>query len=473
MLKAAMDKALSVLPAPLAARLEPIGLKIHAAATGQDDAAHSQRLAFTVFLIRVASAGIAFVSQVLLARWLGLFDYGVFVAVWTAFTIVALMTAVGFPSGVVRFIAEYRQEGKNDHVRGIIHAALGISFVLSCIAALAIAGLSEFFSAHIADYYRAPILVACLSLPFLTLSGVLDGVGRAFDWPKTAFIPSYVLRPLGILLFSGLAILAGFKLGATLTMAMAALAALTSSLLHLAITSAKAKRVVPHVPARYRVKTWILVTLPIFLVEVFFSIFHSVDILSISYLMRPEDTAIYFAAAKILALVHFVHFAVKAAVGHRFASCYKRGNRAELRDLVANTVTWTFWPTLMLAVFMALTGRYLLMLFGAEFAAGEPILWILLGGLVARASIGPCEALLIMTGHERICAATLGVTLLMAIALNLVLIPYYGLAGAAWATLFAYVFESFALHAMVRRTLCVHAFLIPSPGTKPSFSGTA
>ena len=37
-----------------------------------------QRLAGTVFLIRVASALLAFGSQVLFARWMGSFEFGIF-----------------------------------------------------------------------------------------------------------------------------------------------------------------------------------------------------------------------------------------------------------------------------------------------------------------------------------------------------------------------------------------------------------
>ena len=42
-----------------------------------------QRLSGTVFLIRVASAVLAFGSQVLLARWMGSFEFGIYVYVWT------------------------------------------------------------------------------------------------------------------------------------------------------------------------------------------------------------------------------------------------------------------------------------------------------------------------------------------------------------------------------------------------------
>jgi hypothetical protein len=42
-----------------------------------------QRLAGTVFLIRVGSAVLAFGSQVLFARWMGTFEFGIYLYVWT------------------------------------------------------------------------------------------------------------------------------------------------------------------------------------------------------------------------------------------------------------------------------------------------------------------------------------------------------------------------------------------------------
>jgi hypothetical protein len=48
---------------------------------GSGEASVTRRLAGTVFIIRVVSAALAYLSQILLARWLGGSDYGVYVYV--------------------------------------------------------------------------------------------------------------------------------------------------------------------------------------------------------------------------------------------------------------------------------------------------------------------------------------------------------------------------------------------------------
>ncbi len=55
---------------------------------GSDDRAVARRIALTAFLIRIVSAVIAYASQVLLARWMGDFEYGVYVLVWVGAVIV-------------------------------------------------------------------------------------------------------------------------------------------------------------------------------------------------------------------------------------------------------------------------------------------------------------------------------------------------------------------------------------------------
>ncbi|MDO9127068.1 MAG: oligosaccharide flippase family protein, partial [Parvibaculum sp.] len=58
--------------------------------------------------IRVAGAAIALLSQVLLARWMGAFEYGIFAYVWVWVVILGIVVPMGFGTSVLRFVPEYR-----------------------------------------------------------------------------------------------------------------------------------------------------------------------------------------------------------------------------------------------------------------------------------------------------------------------------------------------------------------------------
>jgi O-antigen/teichoic acid export membrane protein len=174
--------------------------------------------------------------------------------------------------------------------------------------------------------------------------------------------------------------------------------------------------------------------------------------------------AIYYAAAKTLMLVAFVHFAVSAAVAHRFSEYHVAGDRIRLSAIVADSIRWTFWASLAALVVILAAGKLLLSLFGQQFAAdGYQLMFILAVGLMARASIGPAERLLSMVGEQRACAAVYATAFILNLALCIVLIPRLGVPGAAISTAIALVVESVALFVVTKRRLGFDVFVWGRP----------
>lgn len=462
-----------LLPKKINARVLPILRKADIILSGDDENSASQRIALITFTIRVISAFIALVSQILLARWLGTFEYGIYVAIWVVVIILSTITCIGFPSAVVRYVGQYRESGQLDLMHGIIRASMYISLAFSAIVAGTGAFILYSFPEMLTGYYIVPVFIAAVCLPMLAVEGVMDCIARAFSWPKIAFIPTYILRPLFIIIFAGIAFIVGFPANAETTMWAALIASFASFIIQYAVLFKKLNKEVPKAKPTYQTKKWIIVALPIFLVEGFYTLMTSVDILFVSALMRPEDTAVYFATTKILALVHFVYFAVRASVSHRYSAFHTNGDLVAFQNFVQNTVSWTFWPSVLMAAFMAIFGKYFLMLFGSEFTSGSFILIVLLLGIVIRSSIGPAEALLVMADRQKMCAGIYAVTLGVNVVLNLSLIPIFGILGAAIATSIALAFETASLHAAAKRTLGLHAFIIPrrTPIEKQEGSG--
>ena len=77
---------------------------------GSGEASLTKRLAGTIFIIRVVSAGLAYLSQILLARWMGGSDYGVYVYVWTWVLLLGSMMDFGISVSAQKLIPEYRTQ---------------------------------------------------------------------------------------------------------------------------------------------------------------------------------------------------------------------------------------------------------------------------------------------------------------------------------------------------------------------------
>lgn len=431
---------------------------------GGDDNSQSLRTAALAFIVRVASAFIAYVSQVLIARWIGTYDYGIFVWVWTMAVIIGGLVSLGFPSSITRFIPEYQVSGESAELRGVVFASrlytvFGASLMagITVAALLLVPGLGD-------NVYAIPLMLAAACLPMLALGQVQDGVARGFNWINLALTPTYLLRPTLILATMAASLWAGAPATATTALIATIAACWVTSMGQWIIINRRLRKTVPRVKRSLKPRHWFAISLPILLVDGFFNLLTNVDILIAGFYVPPQQVAVYFAAVKTLALVHFVYFAVKAAVAHRYSRIFQQGDEARLRSYIHDTVRWTFWPSLLMAGLLLLTGKYLIALFGDDFAPAYPLLFVLVIGIIARSAVGPAETLLNMVGHQKSCAVVYGITLMVNVVLNLTLIPAYGITGAAWATTIAMIFEAGGLYAMVLRRMGLHMIIIaPTP----------
>jgi O-antigen/teichoic acid export membrane protein len=448
-----------VLPEALSRRAQPLAGLVDRLVSGTDEASAAQRTTLVAFSIRVASAAIAFLSQVALARLMGAFEYGVFVLVWVSMIIIGNLSCFGFHTAIVRFLPQYRERGDLDRVRGLLLA--GRIFVLAtstAMTALAMAA-AQFGSSWFQSYYVVPFMIGALALPMIALGDTLTGTARANGWSIRSLGPTYILRPLLILAFLVGAWALNYPVNGVTALVCAVLATYLTTLGQLIVVTVSLDRHFPPGPHRTELPLWVSVSLPIFLVEGFFFLLVNADVLMVGALMRPDDTAVYFATVKTLALVHFVYFAVKAGVAHRFAARIDDTDKSALHDLARRSVNWTFWPSLAMAGMILLAGPLLLSMFGADFGRGYPLLFILAAGVVLRAAIGPAESLLTMSGNQNVCAALFGGVLAINVALNALMIPVYGLYGAALATLIATIVETFALYQLVWSRIGVRMFV--------------
>ena len=125
-----------------------------------------------------------------------------------------------------------------------------------------------------------------------------------------------------------------------------------------------------------RGRGWLAASLPIFMVEGFYLLLTHADVLLLRQFRSPDEVAVYYAAAKTLALVAFVSFSVSAATAHKFSEYHVAGDKARLSAFVADSIKWTFWPSLAATVVILALGKPLLWLFGPQFVDGYYLMFI-------------------------------------------------------------------------------------------------
>ncbi|PLX34896.1 MAG: hypothetical protein C0605_11985 [Hyphomicrobiales bacterium] len=408
------------------------------------------------FVIRVASAGLALLSQALLARWIGAHEYGLFAYVYVWVIVLGTLSPLGMNSSILRFVPEYAEHKDYGKLRGILLTGGVVSFGSGTLLALAGAVGLLLFGDRIDHHYLVPFYLAFILLPMFSFTEYQEGVGRACSWIDLALIPPYIVRPVLLLGFMGIAV----ALGAAADVKSAFLAAIAAAwcvvgMQYLLLRRRLARDVRPE-PRRYSVLTWFKVSLPLLLVEGFSLLLMNTDIMMMSRYLPPESVGHYYAAVKTTGLIGFVYYAVVAVTAQRISALNATGDKAALEALVRRSSHWTFWPSLAGAVGILSVGWPLLWMFGNDFTAVWPIMFILAAGLLVRAAVGPLDFVLNMMGQQNLCAGILGAGALINIGLNAIFIKHYGLYGAAAATSLSLSMISVMLLVAVDKRLGFH-----------------
>ena len=423
------------------------------------EAQNVRRNALVVFSIRVMSAALLFVSQIILARWIGASGYGLYVALWSAVLVAGGLAHLGLSTAMMRLVPHYRAAQDFAHLRGVLMGGRLIAFGGGLTAA-AVGGAALWFSNYAGSpgfAWAAVLALACL--PAYALTEAQDGLGRGQGWTLEAIAPPYILRPTLILLGAASVYALSFPATAVTAMACALTATWLTAIVQSALVHRRILETVPAGPAAFAFPMWLKVSLPLLAVSGSELVLQNADVLLLTALRPPEEVGIYYAAAKTTCLALFVHYAVGSAYSGRFATAGALGDRDGLARLAREAVWWTFWPSLGVTVAVLTAGPFLLGLFGKDFQGAYPAMFILSAGLMARAATGPSEFILNMLGHQRDCARSFAIAAAVSICLNLALIPFFGTFGAAAATACAFATASGLNWRTARRKLGLNLFV--------------
>lgn len=446
----------AVAPSP-AARLIA---RVKAILTEKSDSRLAQLIAGKVFLVRVGSALLALVSQVLLARWMGAFEFGVYIYVWTWVLMIGALSDLGLSSAAKRFVPEYTELGALNHLRGFLSGSRWLAFAIATAIGL-VGALGVTLLAPVLDHYAViPLYLACLTIPIYGLVQAQAGIAQSYDWPNLALMPFYIVRQAAITVLMGAAWTFGAPTDAVTAMLIAVATTYIVTVGQLVVLNRRLKAKVTAGPKTYEPKIWLATSLPIFVVEGFYLLLTYVDILALEHFGSPDQVAVYYAGARLLAIVAFVYFAIAGATTHKFTQYHVSGDSKRLASFFAEATRWTFWPSLAVCAAILAFGQPLLRLFGPDFEQGYAVMLILAVGMMARAAVGPAERLLSMLGERKPCAAIYAIAFTINLVLCIVLIPRIGIEGAAVATSTALAAESLMLYRIAKRKLGFHVFIM-------------
>jgi O-antigen/teichoic acid export membrane protein len=419
---------------------------------------------FLLFGARMFGAGCAFLTQVLIARAWGASALADYLLVIAGVNVAATVMPLGFQVVGGYFTAEYRavDDGRSLRaymVQGYVHIAL---VAIALLLASSIAILFFDFSPAIRSLWLPAVPLAIAAAVIYMNGALLVGLKR----PAAALIADTLLRPM--LALGGFAIALGLKDGApalafVLSIAGAGYAAVaaiqTAAVVWIVGRAAGAADRTPVAPGARR--RWWRYALPWAIIMLTTDFYLDIDLFFVAPYLNHEDVAVFGLCARICSLIGFGVDMIYTVSMPYILDAGVRRNPIDFRQRIGDANLLAAALATVLTLAMLASGPFLALLFGARFATGNLPLAILALGLLARSVMGPAP--LVLSFYDRpyasLPAAAIGIGAL--VCGNYVLVPMFGLNGAAGAALIGVTAWSVAQWATARRDLQVDVSVLP------------
>ncbi len=421
--------------------------------------------ALVLLMVRIGSAGIGIVLQVLIARYYGANTLGnLFLALGLAAVLSTILTA-GFPWIIAPVVARSEADFNPGLLRAFLQTAQ--KHLAACSVAIAVpAGVLIWFLPNLGNDLRWALLFAVITAPVYAVMRINGGLANARKRFVMANGPELLLRPLLLATFVGLALVISLPMDAAVILAFNlaisfVLACWMGLVMHhqSAINLLQVKN---HTPvAREQRLQWRNLAFPMVFATLFVNLFADLDILMIGSIMPARETGIFGVSIKITFLMAFAIQVVHQVMLRDASDAHLLDNRQALQETVRNANRFAVTITLCAFVFLLLFGPYVLAVFGPEFKEGYVAVVGLMIAQVIRAAAGPAIQVLMISGNQRSSIPVYISSIALLFVSNVLFVPFFGFAGAAAAVICTTLFWTISLNRIVKRTIGIQVSVFP------------
>jgi O-antigen/teichoic acid export membrane protein len=421
--------------------------------------------------LKIFAALAKIAATVVLAQTLGAQGFGVFAYTLSIIAIAGIPFHQGLPNLVARNVAIYHSLTKWSAMRGLLLRAnqlvLGLSLLIVGLAA-AVALLLD-----ISQTVLYTFIVALALLPCLALSGVRRGALVGLHRPVLAQMPEHVIQPALFIAFVGITLLLIDKANFTPALAMALRVA--TVVVEFCIGYLLLFRYLPEqikgCRATFDTSGWLRGAAAFMLIGGMGTINTEIGILMLGMFGSIEEVGVYKGVTVLAGLVTFVLQSFNTALLPFVTKLYTEGDKHRLQQIVTLSCRLVLLCGLPVATVLIFFGEQcLLRLYGDEFSGGATALAILSVGLLLNTATGPVGLLLNASGHEWDTIKGKVIGMVLNIVLGVILIPVWGLEGAAWATTCSLLTWNIILVVLVRRRLNLHSTVFGAVSLRQSTS---
>lgn len=408
-----------------------------------------------VFAGVVLELVVSFVAKLLIARYLGPVNYGAVSIGLKIMTAMSIFVLVGLDRGVGRYLPRFDESTQRS---GVLRSALEIALPIALVASVCLFLAADLIAVRVFhDAAVAPVIrVFSVVLPFATVFRLAIGSvqGMQQSVPKV-IIQNFTLPVSRFLLVAGVLV---FGLGTVAAAWAYGFAYVVAGLLGVYY-------LIRHTPllgatrAASMHRRLLAFSAPLMITAAMTQILSHIDTFILGYFASTGIVGVYNVVYPLAQLLTVVLSAFGFMVMPVISSLDAEGSVEEMRRTYQLSTKWILLATLPVFLVVLLFPETVIgVTFGPEYESGALALSVLAVGFFTHAIVGPNSNTLTSVGRTRLIMYDNVIVAGTNIALNFLLIPEYGILGAAVATSVSYGLLNALYTYQLYRETGIHPF---------------
>lgn len=417
----------------------------------------------------VVSAVVNLLLPIVITRRLASEEAGAFFSVTALVTILVSVGTLGADTGVLWSLPRAKALDRRADVRVLLRTAFVPVVVVSVLTTFAVLALAPSIAAVVVpgpvaqvDAFTHALYVLAPFLPIIAAYGMTVSTSRGLGSIKPlVFIEKIgrnALQTLSVtiaLLVAPSLLLAIVAWGLPYIAGFAAMALVVLRLVRVTMQGTDGQQ--PRPRRELAAEFWGFCG-PRALSRIFSVALQRLDILIVSAYRGLSEAAVYAAASRFLLLGLMFVQAIQQVMAPRISEFLARHDIDRARLIYETTTAWLIlvsWPIYLTSTLFA---PFLLKVFGADYTAGATVVVILCLSMLISTACGPVDIVLLMGGRSRWSMLNTGTALVVNVGLDLVLVPRYGIVGAAIGWSAGIAVNNLVPLIQVRRFVGIHPF---------------
>lgn len=389
-----------------------------------------------IYVGLILQMAIAFLAQVLVARYLSVGDFGGITTGTAILNIGAILGTLGLSEGLTRYLPRINDDEKVSLVRVAFVVTVPVSLVLGIVCTLGAPYIaSEIFGdASVTTSIR----IFGAGIPFASVLMLAVGGIRGQEVPRYRVYLKNLLQPsvrFSLVIISVVYGLGQSGFALSYVIPYAVVGGIGIILLQQTLPSYSPDRI-----TQDRISELWKYSLPMTVSKAASFVYRSADIFIILYFIGSEGVGSYgvaYAAARLVLLFNTAFNFLGAPIASRLES--EEGVRGMV-DSHQPLIRWlVIASATVLFPFVIFPSEFIGFVYRPRYTAGANALAVLALGFAVHNVLGTQGNLLRGLGESRVLAINGIIAAVTNVVLNIVLIPQYGITGAASATVMSYL----------------------------------